>query len=251
MKHVGVLTVSDRCSRGESEDTSGPALVNFFEEKEAGFKVTQRLCVPDEKTAIVDVLNRWVSMKLSLVVTTGGTGFSPRDVTPEATREVIERETPGLVHHMMAKSLQVTPMAMLSRFVAGIKGQTLIVNFPGSKKAAVECLSFVFPALTHGVDLIADDLDSVEVTHAQVQHQHVCPHRASKSKVDVHNVAGRVRESPFPMITVDEAQACVLSHCCTLGVEKVKFSNALGRVLAEDVFAKDPLPPFPASIKDG
>jgi len=247
------LTISDRCSRGEAEDTSGKALSDFFDKRPtSNFKVLERQCIPDEKDQIVSTLKSWVDSNLSLILTTGGTGFSPRDVTPEATKAVIEREAPGIVHQMLAKSLEVTPMAMLSRFAAGIKGGTLIVNFPGSKKAAVECLGFVFPSLEHATDLIANNLSKVQKTHTQVQQGHVCPHKMSdKSRVEVGNVAGRVRQSPFPMISVESAQKIVLSHCDTLGTEEIKFSQALGRVLAEDVFARDPLPPFPASIKDG
>ena len=259
MKLVGILTVSDRCSRGEAEDTSGQALADYMSLKD-GFQVSKRLCVPDEKDVIADTLTKWVGMGLNVVLTTGGTGFSPRDVTPEATAAVIDRPAPGIVHQMFAKSLAVTPMAMLSRFSAGIKDNTLIINFPGSKKASVECLDFVFPCLAHGTDLIANDLNPVESFHKSHQASgstpvptsgHICPHHNTETKVDASNVAGRGRQSPFPLITVDEAQRMVLNHCSVLGTEQVSFTDALGRVLAEDVFANDALPPFPASIKDG
>ena len=128
-----------------------------------------------------------------------------------------------------------------------------------SKKASSECFGFVVPALRHALDLLKGDSDKVNATHVKVQTSgHVCPHQnrndalsISTTKVDSTNVAGRVRKSPFPMISVEEAQNIVLGHCSTLGIIKMKFSEAHGFILAEDVFATDPLPPFPASIKDG
>ena len=222
-------------------------------------QVTQTSCVPDEVDLIKNELIRWSDgLKLDLILTTGGTGFAERDVTPEATKQVIQKEAPGLVHCMMSKSLSVTPMAMLSRLAAGIRNNTLIINFPGSKKASSECLGFVAPALSHALDLLKGNSSKISATHKSVQSSgHVCPHNRNESvisnetKVDAANVAGRDRKSPFPMISVEQAQQTVLSHCSTIGIVKMKFSDALGYVLAEDIFAKDPLPPFPASIKDG
>ncbi len=156
MFHVGVLTVSDRVSRGEAEDASGPELVRLVQEV-LGWEVTRTAVVPDEREQIAAILRRWADEEdLALVLTTGGTGFAPRDVTPEATRDVIERETPGLVEAMRAASLQVTPHAMLSRAVAGIRGRTLIVNMPGSPKAVREQFAVIAPALPHGVRLLRD-----------------------------------------------------------------------------------------------
>ncbi len=153
---VGVLTVSDRVSRGEAEDRSGPLLVRLVEER-LGWRVVQRAVVPDEAARIREVLLRWSDEEgLALILTTGGTGFAPRDVTPEATRQVIEREAPGLVEAMRSASLQVTPHAMLSRAVAGIRGRTLIVNMPGSPKAVEEQFLVILPALPHGVALLRD-----------------------------------------------------------------------------------------------
>ncbi len=153
---VGVLTVSDRVSRGEAEDRSGPLLVRLVEER-LGWRVVQWAVVPDEAARIREVLLRWSDEEgLALILTTGGTGFAPRDVTPEATRQVIEREAPGLVEAMRSASLQVTPHAMLSRAVAGIRGRTLIVNMPGSPKAVEEQFLVILPALPHGVALLRD-----------------------------------------------------------------------------------------------
>ena len=156
MFRVGILTVSDRVSRGEAEDKSGPELARLVRER-LGWEVTHVAVVPDEIARIVEVLRRWADEEdTALILTTGGTGFAPRDVTPEATRQVIEREAPGLVEAMRAASLAVTPHAMLSRAVAGIRGRTLIVNMPGSVKAVREQFAVIAPALPHGIRLLRD-----------------------------------------------------------------------------------------------
>lgn len=153
---VGILTVSDRSARGEREDASGPALIKLVRE-ELGFHVTQYAVVPDEQEQIAAVLRQWADeLRLDLILTTGGTGFAPRDVTPEATLSVVEKLTPGLAEAMRAASLALTPHAMLSRAVAGIRGRTLIINLPGSPKAARENLLTVAPALRHGLALLAE-----------------------------------------------------------------------------------------------
>ena len=153
---VGVLTVSDRSSRGEREDVSGPVLVRTVTET-LGFSVAQYAIVPDEQDRIEATLCDWADgLQLDLILTTGGTGFAPRDVTPEATMAVVERPAPGLAEAMRSASLSVTPHAMLSRAVAGIRGRTLIINLPGSPKAARENLDTVAPALRHGLELLAE-----------------------------------------------------------------------------------------------
>lgn len=153
---VGVLTVSDRSARGEREDASGPALIRMVQEQ-LGFSVVQYAVVPDEQAQIEALLRDWSDhLRLDLILTTGGTGFAPRDVTPEATLAVVERETPGLVEAMRSASLAITPHAMLSRAAAGIRGRTLIINLPGSPKAACENLAIVAPALRHGLELLAE-----------------------------------------------------------------------------------------------
>ncbi len=125
-------------------------------------KVTQRKCVSDESASISDALLRWCDDdRVQLAVTTGGTGMAPRDVTPEATESVLERRAPGLVHQMLSGSLSVTPLASLSRLTAGIRGNTVIVNLPGSRKAATECLGFIAPALPHAIDLVTDKVNSL------------------------------------------------------------------------------------------
>jgi molybdopterin adenylyltransferase len=151
---VGILTISDRCSRGEAEDTSGPAMQQWVVEK-LGAEVKRTGIVPDERARIRDTLVAWSDQEgLNLILTTGGTGFAPRDVTPEAMREVIEREAPGLAEAMRAEGAKHTPHAMLSRAMAGIRGQTLIVNLPGSLKAVREGLEVIAPALPHGIEIL-------------------------------------------------------------------------------------------------
>ena len=151
---IGILTISDRSARGERPDDSGPAIREFAEGRLAA-QVTAAAVIPDDLPTIRDTLAAWCDQgQLDLLFTTGGTGFAPRDVTPEATRAVIEREAPGLAEAMRAASLLVTPHAMLSRAVCGIRGRTLIINLPGSPKAVRENLATLAPALPHAVQIL-------------------------------------------------------------------------------------------------
>lgn len=159
----GILTVSDRSARGQRPDASGPALAAEIEAQ--GWQVIRQGLVPDDLNSIQDQLVAWAAAgDIDVILTTGGTGFSPRDVTPEATLAVIERHASGLAEAMRLASLQVTPHAMLSRAVAGIRRRTLIVNLPGSPKGALENLKVILPVLPHAVELLRED------PHAEAGH---------------------------------------------------------------------------------
>ncbi|KAG9480875.1 hypothetical protein GDO78_010249 [Eleutherodactylus coqui] len=451
---VGVLTVSDSCFRNLAEDRSGINLKDLVQDPSLlGGTISAYKIVPDEIEDIKESLIDWCDEKeLNLILTTGGTGFAPRDVTPEATKEVIEREAPGMALAMLMGSLNVTPLGMLSRPVCGIRGKTLIINLPGSKKGSQECFQFILPALPHAIDLLRDaivkvkevhdeledlpspppplspppttsphkqtedkgvqceeeeeekkdsgvastedsssshitpatiaakthpsirpsrhskvhkipehscshhsSINASEMTHPSIPHQdkghriHSCSHhasisaaamihppctnlaeimakghspvprfhqtptsaedlipdsiisrgvqvlprdtaslsttpsespraqatsrlstascptpkvqsrcsskenilRASHSAVDITKVARRHRMSPFPLTSMDKAFITVLEMTPVLGTEIINYRDGMGRVLAQEVYAKDNLPPFPASVKDG
>ncbi|XP_035284657.1 gephyrin a isoform X21 [Anguilla anguilla] len=359
---VGVLTVSDSCFRNLAEDRSGINLKDLVHDPSLlGGTVSAYKIVPDEIDEIKETLVDWCDEKeLNLILTTGGTGFAPRDVTPEATREVIEREAPGMALAMLMGSLNVTPLGMLSRPVCGIRGKTLIINLPGSKKGSQECFQFILPALPHAIDLLRDAVVKVKETHDELEDlpspppplspppatgprkqtedkgvqceeedeekkdsgvastedsasSHItaaaiaakipdsiisrgvqvlprdtaslsttpsespraqatsrlstasCPTpkvqsrcsskenilRPSHSAVDITKVARRHRMSPFPLTSMDKAFITVLEMTPVLGTEIINYRDGMGRVLAQDVYAKDNLPPFPASVKDG
>ncbi|XP_056402180.1 gephyrin isoform X21 [Hyla sarda] len=453
---VGVLTVSDSCFRNLAEDRSGINLKDLVQDPSLlGGTISAYKIVPDEIEDIKESLIDWCDEKeLNLILTTGGTGFAPRDVTPEATKEVIEREAPGMALAMLMGSLNVTPLGMLSRPVCGIRGKTLIINLPGSKKGSQECFQFILPALPHAIDLLRDaivkvkevhdeledlpspppplspppttsphkqtedkgvqceeeeeekkdsgvastedsssshitpatiasktypsirpsshskvhkipehscshhsSINASEMTHPSISHrdkghrilEHSCSHhasisaaalihppctnlaeimakghtpvpgvhqttasaedlipdsiisrgvqvlprdtaslsttpsespraqatsrlstascptpkvqsrcsskenilRASHSAVDITKVARRHRMSPFPLTSMDKAFITVLEMTPVLGTEIINYRDGMGRVLAQEVYAKDNLPPFPASVKDG
>lgn len=163
---IGILTISDRGSRGEYEDRSGPLIASILQSR-TPWQVSHQAIVPDEMAAIADSLIAWADAGVNLILTTGGTGFAPRDITPEATRSVIERETPGIAEALRAESLKITKHAMLSRAVAGIRGQTLIINLPGSPKAVRENLDVLLPVLPHALELLTD------APHTENQHRSV------------------------------------------------------------------------------
>uniref|UniRef100_A0A8C6KC29 Gephyrin n=1 Tax=Nothobranchius furzeri TaxID=105023 RepID=A0A8C6KC29_NOTFU len=381
---VGVLTVSDSCFRNLAEDRSGINLKDLVHDPSLlGGMISAYKIVPDEIDEIKETLVDWCDEKeLNLILTTGGTGFAPRDVTPEATKEVIEREAPGMSLAMLMGSLNVTPLGMLSRPVCGIRGKTLIINLPGSKKGSQECFQFILPALPHAIDLLRDavvkvkeaadeledlpspppplspppnssprrqtedkgvqceeedeekkdsgvasteDSSSSHITAASIAAKvpeqirgekslfreaqtslspanwipdsiisrgvQVLPRDAASlsttpsespraqatsrlstascptpkrifgwlvgflelchSAVDITKVARRHRMSPFPLTSMDKAFITVLEMTAVLGTEIINYRDGMGRVLAQDVYAKDNLPPFPASVKDG
>ncbi|KAI1237815.1 Gephyrin, partial [Lamprotornis superbus] len=353
---------SDSCFRNLAEDRSGINLKDLVQDPSLlGGTISAYKIVPDEIEEIKETLIDWCDEKeLNLILTTGGTGFAPRDVTPEATKEVIEREAPGMALAMLMGSLNVTPLGMLSRPVCGIRGKTLIINLPGSKKGSQECFQFILPALPHAIDLLRDAIVKVKEVHDELEDlpspppplspppttsphkqtedkgvqceeeeeekkdsgvastedsssSHItaaaiaakipdsiisrgvqvlprdtaslsttpsespraqatsrlstasCPTpkvqsrcsskenilRASHSAVDITKVARRHRMSPFPLTSMDKAFITVLEMTPVLGTEIINYRDGMGRVLAQDVYAKDNLPPFPASVKDG
>jgi len=151
-----ILTVSDKGAAGQREDRSGDAVEELL--SKSGFEVVERHIVPDEQESIRRILISWVDERnIPLIVTTGGTGLTPRDVTPQATLSVIDYEVPGMAEAMRAESLKKTPHAMISRAIAGVRKQSLIINVPGSPRAAVENLSAVIPALEHALSKLAGD----------------------------------------------------------------------------------------------
>jgi molybdopterin adenylyltransferase len=164
-----ILTISDRSARGERPDLSGPALTQVVQEQ--GWQVVRADLLPDNQALISERLSTWCdSGEFDIVLTTGGTGFGPRDVTPEATETVVDRDAPGLAEAMRLASLNLTPHAMLSRAKAGIRKSSLIINLPGSPKGAVENLRVVLPVLAHAVQLIQGSPD------AETGHHHPASH---------------------------------------------------------------------------
>jgi len=155
----GILTLSDRSARGERADVSGPALADLV--RAQSWSVAKQALLPDDESAIrAELIACADSGEVDVILTTGGTGFAPRDVTPEATRAIIQREASGLAEAMRSASLVKTPHAMLSRSVAGIRGRTLIINLPGSPKGALENLQVVIPVLEHAIQLLKEDPSS-------------------------------------------------------------------------------------------
>jgi molybdopterin adenylyltransferase len=156
MIQAGIITVSDKGSQGKREDLSGPAIAEMI--AGAAIEIKHTIIIPDEKDQIREtIINFADAKKLDLILTTGGTGVSPRDVTPDATLEVIDKQIPGMAEAMRQNSLLITPHAMISRAVAGIRGRSLIINLPGSPKSVKENLAVILPALKHAIEKIKGD----------------------------------------------------------------------------------------------
>lgn len=156
---TGVLTISDRSFRGQRIDLSGPKIIELLQKHE--FEVTKYEIVPDEQLKISEKLLFWVDeLAISLIFTTGGTGFSPRDVTPEATNLILEKDAPGISEYIRQKSMLKTSHAMLSRGISGIRKSSLIINLPGNPKAACESIEFILEALPHAIELLSNDPDA-------------------------------------------------------------------------------------------
>ncbi|KOM46729.1 hypothetical protein LR48_Vigan07g043300 [Vigna angularis] len=195
---VAILTVSDTVAMGGGPDRSGPravSVINSSSEKLGGARVVATAVVPDNVAKIQNILRRWSDIEqMDLIITLGGTGFTPRDLTPEATKPLIEKETPGLLYVMMQESLKVTPFAMLSRSAAGIRGSTLIINMPGNPNAVAECMGALLPALKHGLKQIRGD--------KREKHPRHVPH--------VDAVPADVWEQSYRLSTADD----VSCSCC-------------------------------------
>ena len=165
MYSVAIITVSDKCFEGKREDLGGPVVREMMEE--AGYKVELTATVPDEQDIIEHELIKCADeFDIALILTTGGTGFSSRDVTPEATAAICTRMTPGIAEAMRAESMKITNRAILARQQAGIRGESLVINLPGSPKAAKENLAAVLPALEHGLEMLrGEKRDCAETLH--------------------------------------------------------------------------------------
>ncbi|XP_060806736.1 gephyrin isoform X2 [Amyelois transitella] len=249
VKAVAVITISDTCFKDNSKDASGPCLAELARQlfPEANLHT---IIIPDEREIIEKELKYFCDSNIDLVLTTGGTGLSYRDVTPEATKAVIQREVPAIPVAITMESLKKTPMAMLSRSVCGVRDKTLIINFPGSKKAVVECFEVVRSVLPHAISLVNDDLAEVRTIHDSLKFDHTTP---LTSSVDVSKVALRPRESPYPMLEMAEAWKIVddVMSQWKERLEIISIEDSVGRVVAQALRAKEPMPPFPASVKDG
>jgi len=159
MFSLGILTISTKGARGEREDTSGAVIRELMGTPEIGGQVTAYEVIPDDRAIIEARLRQWADERqLNLILTTGGTGLGPYDLTPEATLAVLERQAPGIAEAMRLESLKHTPFGMLSRAVAGTRGSSLIINLPGSPKGVRECLSAILPALPHAIGLLAGEI---------------------------------------------------------------------------------------------
>ncbi|KAF8567096.1 hypothetical protein P879_03507 [Paragonimus westermani] len=250
----GVLTVSDTCFSNPSQDISGPTAVDLF--RQHGFTITLQNWVPDDSLRIAAVLSNWIgSTQVDVIVTIGGTGITARDVTTETVLRLLHdgRRLSGLEHALYAVSFRHTPMAALSRLVAGVISSVLVVTLPGSPKAVSECVPVLYPIVKHAVDQIkglstghnGGDLNTVAV-----------PVRSyTNTNSEMRCVADRPRESPFPMVSVKEAQAKIFgmgsSMLAGLQVEAVFYQNALGRVLGCSLKSQVCIPPYDASVMDG
>ncbi|XP_053657892.1 molybdenum cofactor synthesis protein cinnamon [Anopheles marshallii] len=236
-----VITVSDSCAAGTATDTSGPHLVELIKQSFKTDTVNYLLIADDEQLIKQSLIYACDVLKVRAVFTTGGTGFAPRDVTPEATRAIITKEAPQLTLAMTLCSMQKTKFAVLSRAVCGVRNKTLVVNFPGSKKAVGECFQSIVDVLPHVLNLLNEgEIERVRETHRKVQAEgdvqrteevpHVCPHATGKGGDD--------RNSPFPMISVKDALQQILASIPTVQTARKQLSRVN-------------IPPFRASIKDG
>ncbi|KAH8276381.1 hypothetical protein KR026_009581, partial [Drosophila bipectinata] len=236
--------VSDTCHQDPSNDRSGPKLIDLIRDSFTNVKVTYSIA-PDEQLDIEEILCRWIGCNFNVILTTGGTGFGPRDITPEATKPVIDRECPHLAALIAQESVKKTKLAALSRGICGIASNSLIINLPGSEKAVTECFEIVRDLLPHAIHLITNDLELVKRCHDEIQNigpvsqpsarGHVCPHQTG-------NGTDADRNSPFPMLPVEDVLGLIFKNIN-------RFVNL--KKLLWDMTSPVNIPPFRASIKDG
>ena len=232
---AAVLTISDKGAAGERIDTAGPAVCDML--KDASWDVTHTCIIPDEKEQIQkELIHLADTEKVALILTVGGTGFSPRDVTPEATEEVLDKKTPGIPELMRAESFKITPRACLSRTTAGIRGKSLIVNLPGSEKAAKENLTAVISSLFHGVDMMRKTVvgDGCAMVGKILA---VC---TSEKKGEIKRPVSKVQLVPDCGIPTDAHHGNWHRQVSLLAKESVKkMEDAIGRTLAPGCFAEN------------
>ncbi|ODQ81821.1 hypothetical protein BABINDRAFT_160057 [Babjeviella inositovora NRRL Y-12698] len=289
---VGVLILSDACFQDPLLDATTAAVETAFAGAKHNYTVTSKAIIPDDFDAIQSKIIGWSAKPgLDLILTCGGTGFTDRDITPEAIRPLLHREAPGIVHQLLSESLKITPYAIMSRPVAGVRNQSVVITLPGSPKAAVENLQAVLGVLGHALAQIGltdsralhqkfnrtindalPDSDSSPVVHPvpsdalatlHSSSLHHCPHGHTKPSCGISKhklvsndlsspVTLRARALPFPMLPVPEALALIAKFTpAPTKITKRITDDLAGYILAEDVFASVDVPSFPASIVDG
>lgn len=276
VRSVGVLTVSDTCSRDATQDRSGPKLREMFEKTSPPWSVAQTAICADSIVEIQKHLEHWINqLCLDVVITTGGTGFAETDVTPEAVKPLLDREAPGLVHAMFAKSFTITPLAAMARLVAGVSHKSLVITVPGSPKGAVENAEAILKLLPHASDLTSGRVGSRALHAASTaatetkdrpshlsQQDHDCKHthRHDSGRIIQSNdpslaVTKRARSSPYPMTPVSDALELILNHTPPPQVTFLpiapKENDLTNYITAEDIYSKEAVPAYRASIVDG